>query len=212
MDPGNLSPPPPPLFCFLIQSNRSWPYATSITLTAYSNYIFSNKYTKDDSTKKCASNFYDVFRVYATSHRRVAEDSKKLVCWLDENLNPFTGEWLAREMLKTWRNGTWDPAKGGEERGKDYNHSTFIDLVITALLGVRPTYKNVLIFNPFIIVSATSWDYFCLDNLLYHGKHITVLYDKSGKHYMKRPGLSVYVNGKLVHNSDKLKRIMIDLH
>jgi hypothetical protein len=26
-------------------------------------------------------------------------------------------------------------AKGGEERGKDYNHSTFVDLVINGLLG-----------------------------------------------------------------------------
>jgi len=33
--------------------------------------------------------------------------------------------------------GTGTRDKGGVERGKDYNHSTFCDLIITGLVGLR---------------------------------------------------------------------------
>ncbi len=59
--------------------------------------------------------------------------------WIDEDLNPLTGDWIARSRLKIWQNGTWSAEKGGVERGKDYNHSTFCDLVITGLVGLRAT-------------------------------------------------------------------------
>ena len=34
--------------------------------------------------------------------------------------------------------------KGGEERGKDYNHSTFCDLLISELLGLPPRADNII--------------------------------------------------------------------
>ena len=76
----------------------------------------------------------DLRQVPSVSQR---EDGR-VVPWIDENLNPQTGDWIARTRLKTWKNGTWDAGKGGEERGKDYNHSTFCDLVISGLVGLRP--------------------------------------------------------------------------
>ena len=60
-------------------------------------------------------------------------ENGNIVPWIDENLNPFTGDWISRTRLKTWENGTWSKGKGGVERGKDYNHSTFCDLIISGL-------------------------------------------------------------------------------
>ena len=51
--------------------------------------------------------------------------------WIDENLNPYTGDWIARSLLRERR-------QKPEERGKDYNHSTYCDLIITGLVGLRP--------------------------------------------------------------------------
>lgn len=48
----------------------------------------------------------------------------------DENLNPFTGDWIARTRLI-------QRGKKIPERGQDYNHSTFCDLVISGLVGLR---------------------------------------------------------------------------
>ena len=48
--------------------------------------------------------------------------------WIDEDMDPFTGDWTARTLLKA---DNWNPGRGGLERGKDYNHSTFCDLVLS---------------------------------------------------------------------------------
>ena len=47
------------------------------------------------------------------------------------------GTWISRSILNRWRaeGKNIDEIKGGKERGKDYNHSTFIDLVISGLIG-----------------------------------------------------------------------------
>jgi hypothetical protein len=74
-----------------------------------------------------------------------------IVPWIDENINPYTGDWISRTMLKTWKNGTWDKEKGGEERGKDYNHSMLADLIISGLIGLRPRMEDdVLVVNPLV--------------------------------------------------------------
>ncbi len=110
----------------------SWPYATSITLTALANLL--NGRDQDVVTRK---EYLEMLKIYAKSHR-LKRDDGTVVPWIDENLNPQTGDWISRTRLKSWKNGTWDAGKGGEERGKDYNHSTFCDLVITGLVGLRP--------------------------------------------------------------------------
>ena len=105
-----------------------------------------------------------------------------MVPWIDENLNPFTGDWLARTRLRTWEDGrTWDAGKGGKERGKDYNHSTYCDLVINGLIGLRPRADAVVELRP--LIPAGTWDYFCLDQVRYHGRWLTVLFDKTGRRY-----------------------------
>ena len=111
------------------------------------------------------------------------------------------------EMLKNWQDGTWSSEKGGIERGKDYNHSTFCDLVITGLIGLRPQPDNSIIVNP--LLPDNRWDYFCLDNILYHGKIVTIFYDKTGKKYKRGKGLYVLVNGKIVAKSDTIEKLKI---
>src|ERR1017187_511263 len=82
------------------------------------------------------------------------------------------------------------------ERGKDYNHSTYCDLIITGLAGLRTRADEVIEVKP--LVPDGTWDYFCLDNVLYHGRTLTILYDKSGNRYKKGKGLRVLANGKQV--------------
>lgn len=139
------------------------------------------------------ADYYELLKAYAAS-QQLKNDKGKTVPWIDENLNPLTGDWISRTRLKTWQNGTWANDKGGVERGKDYNHSTFCDLIISGLIGLRPNEGNQLVINP--LVPKGKWDYFCLDKILYHGKEITILYDKLGTRYKKGKGFMVWVNGK----------------
>jgi hypothetical protein len=165
----------------------SWPYATSVTLTAMANVLNGPPQSVVDKRT-----FFDALKTYAKSQHRKLENGK-VVPWIDENLNPNTGDWLSRTRLSAWSNGTWAADKGGVERGKDYNHSTFNDLVITGLVGVRPNGGHSVDINP--LVPANALDYFCLDGLDYRGQPLTVIWDKTGERYHKGKGLSVWRDG-----------------
>ena len=66
----------------------------------------------------------------------------------------------------------------------------------SGLAGLRPRADEVIEVKP--LVPDGTWDYFCLDNVLYHGRTLTILYDKSGNRYKKGKGLRVLANGKWV--------------
>jgi hypothetical protein len=145
-----------------------------------------------------------MLKIYTKCHRLKRQDGR-VVPWIDENLNPHTGDWISRTRLKSWKNGTWDKGKGGKERGKDYNHSSYCDLIISGLVGLRTRPDDVVEVNP--LVPAGIWDWFCLDNVLYHGRIITILWDKSGTKYRKGKGLRVLVDGKEIARSETIAHI-----
>lgn len=181
----------------------SWPYATSITLTALANLL--NNYSQEHISKE---DYLTLLQTYTKSQQLKREDGK-IVPWIDENLNPFTGDWISRTRLKTWENGTWSSGKGGVERGKDYNHSTYCDLIISGLIGIRPQEGNVLVINP--LIPDNAWAYFCLDRVSYHGKELTILYDKTGNRYKKGKGFFVFVDGVQKAYSKSIQKLEITL-
>lgn len=177
----------------------SWPFATSITLTALANLL--NRYEQDVLSK---ADYFATLQGYTRSHR-LQRDDGRIVPWIDENLNPHTGDWIARTRLKAWTDGTWDQHKGGRERGKDYNHSTYCDLIITGLVGLRPRSDDTLEVHP--LVPEGTWSWFCLDNVLYHGRILTIVWDQTGDRYGKGPGLQVFADGKRIAGAKSLRRI-----
>ena len=165
----------------------SWPFATSQTLTGLAALL--HRFGEGVVTKK---DYYETLSTFSGSHRRVNEAGKK-ICWIDENLDPFTGEWISRKMLIA----SGSPIK---ERGKDYNHSSFCDLIISGLIGLQPQVDGSLIIEP--LIPEGEWDYFCLDGIVCAGRNIVVLYDKDGSHYGKGKGFFVFVDGKEACKAD----------
>ena len=177
----------------------SWPYSTAVTLTGLANLL--NGPPQDAIGRR---DYFDLLKIYTRSHRLKREDGTT-VPWIDENLNPLTGDWISRTRLRTNLNGTWNPKKGGVERGKDYNHSTYCDLIIAGLVGLRPRADDVVEVNP--LLPEGTWDYFCLDNIPYHGRTLTILYDRTGRRYGKGAGLRVLAEGREIAASEKLARV-----
>lgn len=177
----------------------SWPYATSVTLTAMANVL--NNYEQQVISKR---DYFEILSRYTMSQRRTRDDGT-VVPWIDENLNPHTGDWLSRTRLKAWKKGDWDAGKGGRERGKDYNHSTYNDLIITGLIGLRPDRSDNVTVNP--LVPEDQWDYFCLDHVLYHGHILTILWDKTGHKYGQGQGLRVFADKKQIASAPKLTKL-----
>jgi hypothetical protein len=82
-------------------------------------------------------------------------------------------------------------------------------LIISGLVGLRPRADNILEVNP--LLPANKWDWFCLDNVLYHGKIITIIWDRTGSKYKKGKGLSIWANGKMLARSPELGRLTANL-
>ena len=180
----------------------SWPFATTQTLKALANHI--NNYTNHQMVSK--KDYYELLLQYAKSHKRTNQKGETLN-WIDENLNPFTGDWISRTRLKTWDNGTWSSERGGAERGKDYNHSGFCDLVISDLLGLKPQIDGSIKLKPMV---PESWDWFCIDRVVSNGREIRIVWDKYGEKYKLGQGFMIFINDKLVKKSPTLKDITID--
>jgi len=175
----------------------SWPFATSQTLTAMNNFI--NNYNQSVVEK---TDYYNLLHLFANSHYLTENGSK--VPFIDENLDPFTGEWLARKILLNN-----PPPDQPKERGKDYNHSTFCDLVISGLAGIVPNDNDTIIINP--MFTQKDLDYLCVDGIKYHNHFVTVLWDKSGKRYGFGKGFFVFVDGKQVGRNDMPDRFSFNI-
>ena len=155
-----------------------WPFASSQTLTAMINYI--NNYPQPVVGKET---FFKQMKLYVESQHHRGR--------------PYIGEYLDET------NGAW--LMGDRERSRYYNHSTFNDLVITGIAGIRPQADGSVEINP--LVPAGQWPYFCLDNVSYHGHTLTVIYDHDGQHYHQGKGLTLLVDGKKVAQRKDLGKL-----
>lgn len=172
----------------------SWPYATSQTLMGMANLI--QDYSQDVISK---SDYLNHFLIYTKSHTLQKEDGE-IVPWIDENLNPYTGDWIARTILKSKNMGRSD------ERGKDYNHSTYIDLLITGLLGFKPHLDNVIEINP--CIPEDAWLYFCIEGIPYKNGEVAIVWDKLGNKYNYGSGLTIIYNSRVVAKSQKISKLV----
>ena len=170
----------------------SWPFSTCQTIGALAKLL--HEYEQDVMTR---GDFFELLLRYAGCHYIERDGGREM--WIDENLDPFTGEWLARKKMIEAGRDDWD-------RGIDYNHSTFCDLIISGLAGISVSECGATVSPLF---EEDNLDYMCLDGALIHGKLITVLYDKDGTHYGRGKGLSVLLNGKKVAHSDKIDELSI---
>ena len=105
----------------------SWPFATTQLLDAMLEALHH------DVAGVSKGDFWRELRRYAAIHFR-DDDERGRIHWLDEDLDPDSGEWISRRILESWG---WRADKGGLERGKDYNHSAFCDLIVRGVAGIR---------------------------------------------------------------------------
>lgn len=157
-----------------------WPFATSQTLRGLANVLRGPGQpfvTRHD--------YFEQLLTYARAHQM---DGK---AYIGEYLDETTGKWLI----------TGPKA----QRSRYYNHSTFCDLVILGLVGVVPRADDVVEVDP--LLPADAWDWFCLDDVPYHGHRLTVVWDRMGKRYQRGAGLAVWVDGREVARSARLERV-----
>jgi hypothetical protein len=61
------------------------------------------------------------------------------------------------------------------------------------------------------LIPADAWDWFCLDNVRYHGRTLTILWDRTGGRSHKGAGLRVFADGVEIATSAALTRVSGEL-
>ena len=103
---------------------------------------------------------------------------------------PYIGEYLDEKT------GAW--LMGDRERSRYYNHSTYNDLIITGICGLRPQIDGSIVINP--LLPKGQWNFFCLDGIRYRGHTLTIVWDSDGQRYHQGRGLSLMIDGRPVVN------------
>jgi len=152
-----------------------WPFATVQTLGALARVL-----REVPDPPAGSRTFFEAFLTYTRSHRHRGRP------WIGEYHDEVTGDWINR----------------GTDRSKDYNHSTYADLLITGVVGLVPQADATVQLRP--LLPQEVWDWFCLDGLPYHGRSLTILWDRDGTRYGRGAGFQVWVDGQRVGAAERL--------
>jgi hypothetical protein len=165
----------------------SWPFQTSQTLTAMANLL--DDYDQHTVT---AADYVHLLRQYTQQHLLSSGTPD-----LQEDYNPDTGAPIV-----------------GLPRSHHYNHSTYNDLILSGLIGIRPHAGDMLEINPLLPPSNSSERpirYFALEGLRYHGHDLTLIYDADGSRYHFGAGLSIFSDGLRITGPAPLHRTLVHL-
>lgn len=159
-------------------SGNSWPYLTTQTLTAMANLL--NHYRQDVVTPR---DWMTLFGVYTRTQRKEGRP------YIAEAANPDNGSWAGHD---------WP------YHSEHYFHSAYANLVITGLVGLRPRADDTVEVNP---LAPASWPYFALDDVSYHGRRLSVLWDRDGTRYRRGSGLMIFVDDSVVARAPAIGRL-----
>jgi hypothetical protein len=167
----------------------SWPFQTSQMLTGLANLL-------DDYPSQqvvTATDYLSLLRQYTHQHFL------------------FPGRLDLEE--------DYDPDQGGPivglGRSHHYEHSTYVDLILSGLIGIRPRADNTLEIAPLLpsraAASSRLITYFALSGVRYRGHELALVYDATGTHYGIGEGLTVFVDGKKVSGPGPLRHLLLPL-
>src|SRR5207249_3871594 len=60
-------------------------------------------------------------------------------------------------------------------------------------------------------LAPEKWEYFALDDVMYRGHRLSILWDKNGRRYGRGKGLHVLVDGEEVASAESLRRLRAKL-
>ncbi|RAR14505.1 six-hairpin glycosidase [Stemphylium lycopersici] len=163
-----------------------WPFQFTQVLTGLANFLDHYR-TGAETGIIDTADYTAMLKQYAQLHR----NPETGVLDLEEDYYPDTGLPIV-----------------GLKRSHHYFHSGFNDLVLSGLVGIRPSAADILEVNP---LADASISYFRAERIVYHGRDIAVQWDADGSRYGGSPGLQIEVDGQVVASQSTLGRIKVDL-
>jgi hypothetical protein len=169
----------------------TWPHANSIVLTAMARTLRADRdLPKESASPLTREKLWELFSSFTKAQYR---DQDPTFPWTGEFYNGETGAWKTAE--------------------RDYNHSTWLDILIPDLIGLVPRDDEILEIDPLLPPGALS--HFTLDGQRYRGRDVTIVWDAPGdnddRHGDGREAFDVYLDGQLAATAPEPKRLLIDL-
>ena len=87
-----------------------------------------------------------------------------------------------------------------------YNHSVFLDLILSCLFGFRSLGPRSFSVDPL----GVGLSYFAVDNLRFQGENLAIRFDATGAKYGK-VGLAVLHDGKIIASSPTMSKLIVNL-
>lgn len=162
-----------------------WPFQFTQTLAGLANFLdHYSTGVKEDVIN--TQDYTNMLRKYAKLHRNPSTG----ILDLEEDYHPDTGLPIV-----------------GLKRSHHYFHSGFNDLILSGLVGIRPSADDVLVVNP---LADSSIKYFRAERIIYHGHEIAIQWDADGSHYGTK-GLQIQIDGKVAASQPTLSRVSLPL-
>lgn len=140
--------------------------------------------------------------------------------FIGESFHPDDGYWLTRDMMFRRRHGD-------KRRGDHYFHSSFVDLVLGGIVGVRVEQPSAvvapagtlgifdvpaaspaptrLVVQPLFARGQLRW--FRASRLRIRGHDVAVSWDETGEHFGGGAGLALWVDGEVAACTERLERL-----
>jgi hypothetical protein len=125
-------------------------------------------------------------------------------------VNPFDPLWRpnAHEYYSKWEPHQVSNRPKPSDISHDF-HSMYCSLIVEGVVGLTPRSDAKIELQP----AALHWNHFLLDRLRYHGKDLTIVWDRPDgqAHYRGYPeGFSLYVDGQRVFTRDHIGHVLYD--
>lgn len=207
-----------------------WPFESAKLGTALINALHDVSQRARYGAHVRPADFIAFLGTYARMHTQGrARDVPAGTPFVGESFHGDEGYWLTRELL-------YERRQGDRNRGEHYFHSSYVDLVLSGLVGVhvllptdlaahaeaeRSTSPGfgaggaaLLVVEPLVeIGTPAAVKYFATSGMLVRGRQVAVAYDGTGG---ERPrygirGLAVWLDGVLVAQAPGLRRLVVRL-
>jgi hypothetical protein len=179
--PHYFSPAPSgPGSDFNTWNGPSWPYYTSMILGGLANVL--DHYSNHNLTR---ADYMTLLRGYTLQQYKDGHP------YIAEEYQPDDGYWLVDVP----------------NRSEHYFHSTYDDLIITGLAGLRPRADDIVEINPLLDPSIS---YLALEKIPYHQHEITIVWDQVDRYGLGN-GLHLLVNGHEMAFSPTIARLTATL-
>jgi hypothetical protein len=204
-----------------------WPFESAKAISAAINAL--NVYSEDGGNsfgKLDRAKLWAMLWQYTASHTplwKVMNATNGEYCDLDDPSSELK-EWLYRNssvenfwLAEEGCADGGDPARGLDgpaweddpEQGYLYLHSTFVDLVMAGLVGLRSDTNGKLAINPLIPPTTLPW--WAADGIKMRGKIVSVMFDMDGTRYGRGKGLKVWLDGELAASSPTMAALEVQL-